>query len=74
MLWELEVVSSALCEALLHQMLVVDSPVDNTLRKVSSCLIASVHIIWQYMGMVSILFLFIRAQRDGVWDLYLYAF
>lgn len=29
---------------------------------------------WHYMEMVSILLLFIRAQRDGLWDLHLYAF
>ncbi|KAJ8893011.1 hypothetical protein PR048_005592 [Dryococelus australis] len=29
---------------------------------------------WQYMDMVSILLLFTRAQRDGMWDLYLHSF
>lgn len=29
---------------------------------------------WGYMQMVHILLLFIRAQRDGIWDLHLYAF
>ena len=29
---------------------------------------------WQYMDMVGILLMFIRAQRDGLWDLHLYAF
>lgn len=29
---------------------------------------------WQYMDMVSILLDFVRAQRDGIWDLHLYAF
>ena len=29
---------------------------------------------WDYMTMVSILLFFIRAQRDGLWDLHLYAF
>ena len=29
---------------------------------------------WNYMEMVCILLYFIRAQRDGSWDLYLYAF
>jgi hypothetical protein len=29
---------------------------------------------WQYMNMVCILLLFIRAQRDGLWELHLYAF
>ena len=29
---------------------------------------------WQYMEMVSILLLFVRAQREGMWDLHLYAF
>ena len=28
---------------------------------------------WQYMEMVSILLLFVRAQREGMWDLHLYA-
>ena len=29
---------------------------------------------WSYMQMVHIHLLFIRAQRDGIWDLHLYAF
>jgi len=29
---------------------------------------------WQYMTMVSVLLLFIRTQRDGLWDLHLYSF
>lgn len=29
---------------------------------------------WQYMEMVCILLLFVRAQREGMWDLHLYAF
>lgn len=29
---------------------------------------------WNYMKMVNILLLFIRAQRDGLWDLHLFAF
>jgi hypothetical protein len=29
---------------------------------------------WDYMTMVSILLCFTRAQRDGSWDLHLYAF
>lgn len=29
---------------------------------------------WSYMDMVSILLLFTRAQRDGVWDLHLHSF
>ena len=29
---------------------------------------------WQYMDMVCVLLLFIMAQRDGIWDLHLYAF
>ena len=29
---------------------------------------------WQYMNMVCILLLFIRAQRDCLWELHLYAF
>ena len=29
---------------------------------------------WRYMDMVSIILQFTRAQRDGIWDLHLYAF
>ena len=29
---------------------------------------------WSYMQMVQILLLFIRAQRDGVWNLHIHAF
>ena len=29
---------------------------------------------WQYMEMVTILLMFTRAQRDGIWKLYLYTF
>ena len=29
---------------------------------------------WNYMEMVSILHMFTRAQREGIWDLYLHSF
>ena len=29
---------------------------------------------WQYMEMVTILLMFTRAQRDGIWDLHIWAF
>ena len=29
---------------------------------------------WNYMEMVSVLLMFTRAQREGIWDLYLHSF